>query len=232
MHKPRRLPYVVASMAFLAAMAWLSVRSYDSMIGRIYTGPLKGFFGDAIHWTGKDRARDFRIKAAIFYSEATANSLKDPDHYDALINAWAKRLDQERIAHGIVDGKGLLNGDLRLYNVLVLPLATHLSDEEIAVIKQFVSKEGHGLIFSGAAGSRNMENGDWREISLASEIIGGEAIQEVAPQGARTTTMILDGRNPLSANIPPGLRMAVNTYDRPVSATIWSRARSPPATGK
>lgn len=219
MHKPRRLPYVLASMTFLGAMSWLSIRSYDSLIGRIYTGPIKDVFVSALHWKEQDRPRDFRTKAAIFYSDTTAGSLKDTDAYDALVNGWSKHLENERIANHVITTKDLLNGALRSYNVLILPLATYLSDDEIAAVKQFLSHEGHGLIFSGAAGAHR-ENGDWRDISLAAEIVGGENIREIAPDDARVAYMVLDGRNPLSANIPPGLRMVVNTYDRPLSATI------------
>ena len=218
MHRPR-FSYVLSAMTFLALASWMSVRSYDNMIGQIYYGSLHGFFANAFHLKGREPETPFKTKVAVYYSKATASSFKEPDKYGSLVVAWRRMLGQQGLANEIVDEKGLTGGALASYTVLVLPFATHLSDREAAAIKDFVSQEGHGLILSGAAGSRR-ENGDWREISLAAEIIGGDDMKEVAPRTGGVAFMVLDGRNPLSANIPPGLRMGVNTYDRPVSARI------------
>src|SRR6185312_2325113 len=219
--------YVVTWMSFLALVTWLSIRAYDSMIGQIYYGPLQGFFISAFKFHGGD-SEATTTRVAVFYSKATAESFKDPDQYGALVVRWRRALGDQRFFNQVVDGKGLVGGALKSYNVLVLPLATRLTDEETAAIRDFAAQEGHGVILSGAAGSLK-ENGDAREISLAAEITGGDDFTEAprAPNGK--SYMILDGRTPLSANIPPGVRVAVNAYDRPLSVKLLENRAEPAA---
>jgi len=216
----RRFTYVVAAMTFLAVMSWLAVRSYDSVIARVYTGPIQNLFLSPFKQPKKKMpVRDFRIKAAVYYSDATANSLRNPEQYDLRVTAWTRFLDRQRITNMVIDSRSLSDESLRPYNLLILPMATTLSETEIVIIKKFVSQDGHGLIFSGLAGSRN-ENGEWRDISLSAEIIGGENMQELSTSDKNVAHLALDGHSPLSANIPPGLRLGVNTYDRPVSVSL------------
>jgi len=214
----RTTTYTVASLFFMGAMTWLSVRAYNGMMGEIYYNPLKGFFSGFLRLGNKATEGEFRTRVAIFRSDATARYFGSKANYDALVDDWQKILKTLRISHGVVDTNGLTGGSLRAYNLLILPLAVCLSDREITAVKDFVSREGNGLILSGLAGARR-EDGVWRDLSLTAQIIGGDDIKEATPTG-NIAYMIINGRSPLAANIPPGLRMSVNTYDRPISARI------------
>ncbi len=214
----RSTTYAAATLFFLGAMTWMSVRAYNGMMGEIYYNPFKGFFTGFLRLGNKTTEGEFRTRVAIFRSDATARYFGSKANYDSLVNDWGQVLKTLRISHGVVDTRDLTGGSLRAYNLLILPLAVCLSDREIAAVKDFVSREGNGLILSGLAGARR-EDGAWRDLSLTAQIIGGDDIKEAVPTG-NVAYMIINGRSPLAANIPPGLRMGVNTYDRPVSARI------------
>ena len=214
----RSTTYAAATLFFLGAMTWMSVRAYNGMMGEIYYNPLKGFFSGFLRLGNKATEGEFRTRVAIFRSDATARYFGSKANYDSLVNDWVQVLRTLRISHGVIDTNGLTGGSLRAYNLLILPLAVCLSDREISTIKDFVSREGNGLILSGLAGARR-EDGVWRDLSLTAQIIGGDDIKEATPTG-NIAYMVINGRSPLAANIPPGLRMSVNTYDRPISARI------------
>ena len=213
MHRPR-FTYVLSVMTFLAVTCWMSVRSYDSIMGQIYYGPLKGFFANAFHLGGGQASyTGIRTKVALLRPSMSPGRYGDPA---GPIAAWKRLLTHDGIEFEIIDSKALATGPLGACNVLIVPYAPQLSDADIAAIKAFVSEKGHGLILSGAVGSFK-ESGDWRDISLAAEIVGGEQLKEVPAVRGGLASMVLDGRNPMTANIPPGLRVGVNMYDRPVS---------------
>jgi peptidoglycan/xylan/chitin deacetylase (PgdA/CDA1 family) len=224
-----RFAYGLASFSALLVMAWLSVRVYDDMIGRIFFGSSEGFLASSFHLGSG-------AEAAIYYSKLTAARSPSAEKYGAVVVAWRRALGQQGIQNDVVDDRRLLSGDLGAYKLLVVPMAACLSDKEADAIRAFASQKDHGLILNGAAGAFR-ENGDWREVSLAAEIVGGEDIREVTPEKNGAVYTLLDGRSPLSANLPPGLRMQVKTYDRPVTMSLlelrseaagwWIEDRSP-----
>jgi peptidoglycan/xylan/chitin deacetylase (PgdA/CDA1 family) len=224
-----RIAYGLVSFSVLLLLAWLSVRVYDDMIGRIFFGSSEGFLASSFHL-------DSGAEAAIYYSKLTASRSSSPDQYGALVVGWRRTLAQQGIRNDVVDDRKLLAGALGSYKVLVVPMAACLSEKEADAIKAFASQKDHGLILSGAAGSFR-ENGEWREVSLAAEIVGGEDLREIVPGKDGAVYTLMDGRSPLSANLPPGLRMQVKTYDRPVSMSLlelrsqaagwWIEGRSP-----
>ena len=213
----RHSPFsMVVFSLVLAISAFFAFRSFNFMMyGSGAPASLSGLLS-----FGKKGAES-NANVAIFYSEATSKYFGNERNYAALVDTWSGILDKLHIKSRVIRGADL-TGDMSGYSILVMPLAVCMSDGEMRAVKNFVSKQGNGLVVTGFAGARD-EKGEWRQVSLASEILGGERI-EPADLGAvtdgRPVYMILDGLDPLSAGIPPGFRLGVNTYDQPIAATI------------
>ncbi|MGI6300114.1 MAG: beta-galactosidase trimerization domain-containing protein [Verrucomicrobiota bacterium] len=138
-------------------------------------------------------------------------------------SAW--RINGESTSAGqgwdvrVIPDRGVADG-LNRYDTLVLPAATVLSDDQTRAIKQFL-REGNGVILTWATGTRD-ENGQWRDFPLLAEVCGMKYLGEVEPLIAAdldqpsTRDLIFASPSPITANIPPGLRLPVNLYDNPI----------------
>ena len=163
-------------------------------------------------------------KILLLESKATARFF-NKDTGEQLSIMWGNFLKQKKVAFDIISQDEFAGKNISSYDILILPYTLCLSDGDIAKIKDFAISEKKGIILDGYPGARD-ENGKWRDASLLSEIVGAYSIKEVEQQvkGDETrglvANIILDGTSVLSANITPGFRLEVNTYNKPVSANI------------
>jgi peptidoglycan/xylan/chitin deacetylase (PgdA/CDA1 family) len=206
-------------LIFAQVLLILALWSYHAMLIELYDGTaqavLKQLF---LPFSTPEPVNVPRI--AILRSEQTAQYyFESRDKYLGLADQWREYLSRQGWDVRIISDKGIADG-LNRYDTLVLPAATVLSDDQTRAIKQFL-REGNGVILTWATGTRD-ENGQWRDFPLLAEVCGMKYMGEVEPLIApdldqpSTRDLIFSSPSPITANIPPGLRLPVNLYDNPI----------------
>lgn len=176
-----------------------------------------------------ERERIPGVRVAILRSRHTADFLasladsgangSDPrETYFGIAQFWQTYLDSRQLEAEIIEDDDLLSG-LDGFNLLILPAAYCLSQEQMDAVKTFLSQE-RGVILTHLSGNRDAD-GSERRWSLTSDITGGEPryIPRVSKPG-EGRTLYVGGENPLAANLPPGFPMEVRTYDEPVTLKL------------
>ncbi len=171
---------------------------------------------------GENAALPLSLKKRVLVLEGTATSKYFNRSTSAPLSImWSNFLKQKNALYEIVSQEQFVNKDLRGYDILILPFILCVSDREIEKIKEFARYKEKGLILDGFTGARD-ENGGWRQVSFLSEILGGDSIKEIKGEGVggAIANLILDGTSRLIADVEPGFRLELNTYNRPVTANI------------
>ncbi len=171
------------------------------------------------------------ISAAVLVSEQTAAFLakngseeNDLETYAQIMTGyreqaeyWNTYLDSRKYKTTTI-GDGELASGLDNYNLLVLPFALCLSEQQLESVKFFL-EQGKGLILSHSSGNRD-ENGVERpNWSLTSDVLGGHPFY---PQvhDKKNAGIQLIANSPLTVNIPPGSAIEVTTYDQPMAMNL------------
>ena len=160
-------------------------------------------------------------KIALLYPEYT---LSIPGENKTWIQQnyyqWELFLIQNKFKYDVIkdsDLEGGLSGD---YSTLVLPAVKSLSSTEINVIKDFLS-EGNSIFATKSMGVLDVD-GKWRGWNELEEIFGLSFVSETSEKEYSKIHSLFGG-TPLSHNIPPGFRLQITTYDRPIEVKVNSQ---------
>ncbi|MFN7921111.1 MAG: hypothetical protein U0Q16_13505 [Bryobacteraceae bacterium] len=183
-----------------------------------------------LNWMGGE---ELPTKVAVLRSAfSSIRSGDHPEYYFDLATYWEHQLKSEAIEYQIINDQELAKGLDRSVNVLILPWAVCMSDEQRQAVREFVGR-GNGVIASGATGARNADC-SWRGWDFTTEITGVEDFQSVSPPP--DTFVAFRGGQYYSGGLPPGLRLDLPTqeitygfHERPDA--YWSDAKVMPIDG-
>lgn len=205
-----------------------------TLINREMSGGGSGIFTifDRLPFTGTEKIRGVRV--AILRSEQSADyiaeSMKefetgDPvaarKAYLELSAFWERQLRQQRLDAEIIEDADLLT-ELNRYNLLVLPAAYALSNEQVDAIKGFLAQR-KGVIMTHIAGNRDKFGVD-RGWTLTEDVTGGRILPMHAGKDEDSDRMnrylYFASGNALSAQIAPAYPLPVATFDYPVRINL------------
>ncbi|MEI7905160.1 MAG: polysaccharide deacetylase family protein, partial [Candidatus Firestonebacteria bacterium] len=194
---------------------------YARVIRENYYGTVGEFFGN-FQKAGEKTGSSLNLEGKVLVLESTATSkFYNRNTGEPLSIMWSNFLKQKYAGYEVVAQEDFMGKDLSAYGIIILPFAVCLSTKEIEKIKEFATDEKKGLILDGYTGARD-ENGKWRELSFLGEVVGGESFKDIkeVEAGELTANLALNGNSILCSNIPPGFRLEVNTYNKPIAANI------------
>lgn len=172
------------------------------------------------------------VRAAVLQSSQTADFLAGlaPDSATAekarrsyldIAQFWQRFLSQKKIRSHIITDQDLLN-DLGRYNLLVLPAAHCLSEEQILAIKAFLANH-RGVIMTHIAGNRDA-TGRERDWSLTADLTGGRIFYLGPAEDEKLgRNLFFAADNVISANLPAGFPLRVRTHDQPISLMLQEK---------
>lgn len=164
-------------------------------------------------------------KIALLYPK---NTLALPTENTTWLNdnfyRWELFLIQNKYNYEVIDDDDLEAGLPSKYGLLILPAVRSLNDEEISSIKEFMN-DGNSVLSTWSMGVYGSE-GKWKGWSELEQLFGLSFISEISQTEASRIHSIFGG-TPLSSNIPPGFRLQVTTYDKPVEVKIISENTYP-----
>lgn len=133
-----------------------------------------------------------------------------------LVDWWEKLLNFHELSYQKIYETDLVS--IRTSkNVIIIPGALLLSNDEKQGLKNFIANGGSAL-FCWSPGCRN-ENGKWVGFDFMSQLFGG-LVDESVVDIAGGTSIILSGDNPVTAMIPPGTHLDLYTYNGFVSMNL------------
>ncbi|MCE1189999.1 MAG: hypothetical protein LWX56_12780 [Ignavibacteria bacterium] len=162
------------------------------------------------------KSEEFKI--AILYSDNTEVMLPEGSTWvNDNVTTWKRFLDQYKLPYRIIHDSDLHAGRIFENNLLVLPGAKSLSDDEVSNLKKFI--ERGGSVFATAGTSSFSNNKKWRGWEFFSEVFGIKFTKEIRKEEI-TRLLTLRGGSPLTANIPTGYPMRVATWDMPIAVEV------------
>jgi len=157
-------------------------------------------------------------KIAILYSQYTENRLPPGSTWTSdNITTWKKFLNNYTLSYDIIQDNDIEKGKHYKYEILILPGAQALSDEEVINIKKFI--DGGGSVFATSGTASFSADGKWRGWEFFNEVFGMKFIKEVERDEV-TKIHTLRGNLPITANIPTGYPLKVATWDRPIQVEV------------
>jgi len=166
-----------------------------------------------------------KSKIAILKSTYTKLNIPElAEWQNANLAEWENYLRNRRLVYRVITSKDLETG-IKGYNLLILPSAFSLSEKEKSAIRKFLSAGG-GVLATGALGARN-EEGEWQGWTFLSSLFGVEVTGEIGQKNKVSASLTLKANSPLSRHIPPGFRLEVTTYDRPLVVKAVEPRTSP-----
>jgi hypothetical protein len=215
--------YMVLWSSVLLAMAGGSyLRIVDQTIGKL---PLM----QRLQFGGEERA----MRAAVLRSAATAVRSGDhPEYYYDLAAYWEHQLHGAGVEFQTIEDSQLASGLDREVGVLILPWAVCMSDQQRAVVREFVAS-GHGLVATGPMGARN-EDCNWNGWEFMTALTGVTNIESFTPEAG--TFASFRGRQYYSSGVPPGLLVELPAHEMTVGSAAspdvyWSDAHWRPRDG-
>jgi peptidoglycan/xylan/chitin deacetylase (PgdA/CDA1 family) len=150
------------------------------------------------------------LRAAILKSDYTHNHFEEKWRYADAIERWQSALSAKGILHELITDKQLEEGALQDFDVLVLPVAFCLSDEERNSILAFLDDAG-GVVASAAVGTRDKDGTEigWDFVEhLTSSRVAGYLGQREG------IWVAFSGNTPLSIGIDPGFRLELYSWQQ------------------
>lgn len=172
-------------------------------------------------------------KVAILRSAFSAVRSGDhPEYYYDLANYWQLLLYSEDTPFVVITDSQLAAGLDKSINVLVLPWAVCLSDEQRESVLRFV-RAGNGLVATGPLGPRNADC-SWKGWEFMTELTGVREVESFAPEGKTYATW--RGEQYFSGAIAPGMLVELPPHEFTVGMAdapdiYWSDAQWKPMEG-
>jgi hypothetical protein len=187
---------------------------------------------DRLPFSGSEKIRGVRV--AILQSQQSADYIADSteefeagdpvaarEAYLELAAFWERQLRHQRLDVEIISDADLLT-ELHRYNLLVLPAAYALSDEQVDAIKGFLALR-KGVIMTHITGNRDKFGLD-RGWTLTEDVTGGKLLPmhagKVEENDRMNRYLFFASGNALSAQIPPAYPLPVATFDYPVRVNL------------
>lgn len=156
---------------------------------------------------------------AIFYSKySSANDSNYTRWLNENINSWEKYLSYNKIKPERIDDKDLENGKFKKYQLIIMPGAKALSDNELLELRKYI-EDGGSILTTGSFGTLN-EKKEWRGWDFVMTVFGSNFTHEITPQKARSKYHTLRGNTPLTAGIPAGYPLKLTTVDNPICLEV------------
>jgi hypothetical protein len=164
-------------------------------------------------------------KIALLYSQNTI-SLSTENSSWLVDNFYQCELFliQNKFKYEVIKDDDLQAGLSDDYALVILPAAKCLSEEEVRSLKEFMD-EGNS-IFSTLSMGAYSSNGKWKGWEDLEQIFGVSFVSEVS-QKEGSGIHSLFGGTPISTDIPPGFRLQITTYDKPIEVRINSQNTFP-----
>jgi peptidoglycan/xylan/chitin deacetylase (PgdA/CDA1 family) len=164
-------------------------------------------------------------KIALLYPQNTiALSSENSSWLEENFYRWELFLIQNKYKYDVIKDKELEDGLSDSYSLLILPVVKSLNETEISSIKVFMN-EGNSVLATCGMAVLNA-NGKWEGWDVLEELFGVSFVSEISEKEVSRIHTIFGG-TPISTNIPPGFRLQVTTYDRPVEVRINSQSSFP-----
>lgn len=169
-------------------------------------------------FSARDIAVGQPLRIALFESEATAATFGvAASGYYALLSSWEDFLRHENFRFTRVN-EIPTGEEAERYNLLILPATRAIGLEDREAVKAFLRSE-KGVLMTWAAGTHN-EYGQWEAYSLLHEIGGMEIAGTPPVTRDNTSTVMLSGGYPLTANLYPGFQLDITAFDHPIVAHV------------
>ena len=137
---------------------------------------------------------------------------------------WELFLIQNKHKYEIIKDDDLEEGISDDYLLLILPAAKCLTENEVRSIKKFMN-EGNSVLSTWGMGVLEPD-GKWKGWSDLEQLFGVSFVSEVAQsEGSRIHSLF--GGTPVSSGIPPGFRLQITTYDKPIEVRVNSQNSFP-----
>jgi len=145
------------------------------------------------------------LNAAILRSEYTYRYLGQQENWrvDDAVSRWQNALSKSGINHKLITDSQLEAGGLEGINVIILPTAICLSEDEKNSIRAFLDDAG-GIVSSGAVGTRD-EKGNLAGWNFLQELTGCMVADYLGQREG--LWVVFSGNSPLTIGIAPGFRM-------------------------
>ncbi len=187
---------------------------------------------DRLPFTGTEKIRGIRV--AVLRSQQSADYIADTmEEYETgdplaaraayleLAGFWERQLRQQRLNIEIIGDADLLT-ELGRFNLLVLPAAYALSDEQVDAVKAFLAQR-KGVIMTHITGNRDKFGLD-RGWTLTEDVTGGRLLPMHAAKAKDDDRLnrylFFATGNALSAQIAPAYSLPVATFDYPVRINV------------
>jgi peptidoglycan/xylan/chitin deacetylase (PgdA/CDA1 family) len=105
------------------------------------------------------------------------------------------------------------------YSLLIIPAARSLGEKEIQSIKNFMAN-GNSVIATWGLGVYDLE-GKWKGWENIEQLFGVSYSSEITQQESSRIHSLFGG-TPISSKIPPGFRLQITTFDKPIEVKINS----------
>lgn len=200
----------------------IAIWQYHQMIIAIYDGASAAMYRRLMRpfATGGDSIGQKPIRVALWHSDLSAEAAGiSPRAFEAWVRFWERFCANEGFACRRLAGERLDAASLAEFNVLVLPTAVAMSDDEMEAVKRFL-RAGHGVILHWATGTRD-ERGSWRESSLLQQVCGLELTGPI-PESERPefSAVLLSARSPLTLGLSAAQVIWLARYDGPLAARV------------
>lgn len=137
---------------------------------------------------------------------------------------WELFLIQNKFKYEVIKDADLESGITSDYSLLILPAAKCLSEKEIRSIKEFM-ENGNSVLSTGGMGVFNTE-GKWKGWENLEQLFGVSFVAEIPEKEGNRIHSIFGG-TPVASDIPPGFRLQITAYDKPIEVRINSQNTFP-----
>ncbi len=137
---------------------------------------------------------------------------------------WELFLIQNKYSYEIIQDADLEEELSDEFSLLILPSIKCLSKNEISSIKEFMN-EGNSVLATSSIGVLNTD-GVWRGWDNFEQLFGVIFVSEIS-QKETSKIHSLFGGTPISPGIPPGFRLQITTYDKPIEARVITENAHP-----
>jgi len=183
-----------------------------------------------LYW---NELRERSTKVAILRSDySAARSGDHPEYYYDLSSYWQLLVYSDETSFEMITDKQLAEGLDKSFNVLVLPWAVCMNDQQRESVLRFV-RAGNGLIATGPLGPRNADC-SWKGWEFMTEVTGVREIESFTPEGA--TYAAWRGEQYFSGAVAPGMLVELPPHEftvgmAPAPDIYWSDAQWKPMEG-
>lgn len=105
------------------------------------------------------------------------------------------------------------------YSLLIIPAARSLGEKEIQSIKNFMAN-GNSVLATWGLGVYDLD-GKWKGWENLEQLFGVNYSTEITQQESSRIHSLFGG-TPISSKIPPGFRLQITTFDKPIEVKISS----------